>query len=173
MQMYKEFDHLSTSHTMENGFEFTPNASSLERVVKNSGCWVDKMAFHKHVKLTPLRLTRRCGSDVQVKCVHRGVSVCSEADSSGSQQPEDNCEYKLQESEECSPLPNEPSDHQLHGEASVRNWEKLRKSMLLDAVESYAMPAASVAPSWQFFVVRNVDQWFTTAMNVFLSSMKE
>jgi hypothetical protein len=35
MQMYKEFDHLSTSHTMENGFEFTPNASSLERVVKN------------------------------------------------------------------------------------------------------------------------------------------
>ena len=35
MQMYKEFDHLSTSHTMENGFEFTPNASSLEGVVKN------------------------------------------------------------------------------------------------------------------------------------------
>ena len=32
MQMYKEFDHLSTSHTMENGFEF---ASSLERVVNS------------------------------------------------------------------------------------------------------------------------------------------
>ena len=35
MLMYKEYDHLSTSHTMENGFEFTPNASSLERVVNN------------------------------------------------------------------------------------------------------------------------------------------
>ena len=35
MLMYKEFNHLSTSHTMENGFKFTPNASSLERVVEN------------------------------------------------------------------------------------------------------------------------------------------
>ena len=35
MLVYKEFDRLSTPHTMENGFEFTPNASSLERVVNN------------------------------------------------------------------------------------------------------------------------------------------
>ena len=35
MKMYKEFHELSTSNKMKNQFEFTPKASSLERVVKN------------------------------------------------------------------------------------------------------------------------------------------
>ena len=105
------------------------------------------MAFHKHVKLPPLRFTRRCGSDVQVGCVHRGASVRSQAADPGTLDDNEDSVIDsdaIQQCEECNPLSNEPSDHQLHGEASVRAWEKLRTSMLLNAVESHAMAADQI-----------------------------
>ena len=99
------------------------------------------MAFHRCFKLPPLRLTQRCGTDVQVRSVHRGVAVCSQQ-SPGPEQ----VERGRQEIQDMSNLPlneesdDEPTDHQLHIQASVRGWEKLRTGMLLNAVESSAMP---------------------------------
>ena len=142
----------------QDSFGFNPLLRFVTAVYRSS------MAFHKHVKLPPLRLTRRCGSDVQVRCVHRGVSLCSsQAVSPESQQravddsKDPDVIDTFHQSEESDPLP-EPSDHQLHAEAFVRNWEKLRRSILLKVMQCQLISPASFATSWQSFVVVNVDQ---------------
>ena len=83
--------------------------------------------------------------------MHRGVAVCSQrspgpepVEEASSQETQDNLDMdsgaNLPLSQESGLSPNEPTDHQLHSQASVRGWEKLRMSMLLSAVESSAMP---------------------------------
>ena len=102
------------------------------------------MAFHKHFKLPPLRLTQRCGTDVQVRSVHRGITVCSRQ--SPGPEPVEGARQETQDNVDMGNLPSneelssEPTDHQLHCQASVRGWEKLQMGMLLNAVESSAMP---------------------------------
>ena len=39
---------------------------------------------------------------------------------------------------------NEPTDHELYSQASAKGWDKLRKGILLAAVESSAMPINQV-----------------------------
>ena len=112
------------------------------------------MAFHKHFKLPPYRLTQRCGAAVQVRSIHRGDSsqqdpsversfvteeVCSE-DSPSIVMDTLPCVDELSSCiEELPPLsPDEPTLHELQSKASVKRWNNVRMGMLLTAVDSNA-----------------------------------
>ena len=80
-----------------------------------------------------------------MRSVHRGVTVCSqdnpapEPDDEAHQETQD-IMYNPASDPEFDLSSNEPTDHQLDSQASVRGWEKLRMGMLQNAVESSAMP---------------------------------
>ena len=107
--------------------------------------WGCKMAFHKHLKLPPYRLTKRCGREVQVRSIHRSCPSSLEhclpsateevytGDSGGSALP------FLESDTESHSFP-EPTLHELQSKASIAGWKKLRKQMILTAVERSAMP---------------------------------
>ena len=118
------------------------------------------MAFHKHFKLPPYRLTQRCGAAVQVRSIHRGDSsqqdpsversfvteeVCSE-DSPSIVMDTLPCVDELSSCiEELPPLsPDEPTLHELQSKASVKGWNNVRMGMLLTAVETSAMPSGQL-----------------------------
>ena len=113
------------------------------------------MASQKHLKLPPFRLTKRCGTAVEVRSIHRGE--CARESRSveplevkleeGQHLPAntavDNCSPCIEEGEpllEC----DEPSLHEIQTKASVRGWSKLRKEILLTAVECSAMPEGQI-----------------------------
>ena len=101
------------------------------------------MVYHKYVKLPPLRLTQRCGGGVKVRCVHRGRVSAGLHEGPGLQAIEENEESDITQTFDESNVPHvpdEPSEHQLDCQASVRGWEKLRMEMLSSAIESSAMP---------------------------------
>ena len=121
----------------------------LDNPIALGGLVTCPMAFHKHFKLPPFKLTQRSAAGVQVQDVHRGASSQqSPSDERGSlaqDNPASNqCQSSLLEPSAFSqgnPVPlDEPTHHELQSKASVRGWEKLRNGMLSAATESSAMP---------------------------------
>ena len=79
------------------------------------------MAFHRHFKLPPLRLTQRCGTNVQVRSLHRGVS--SQRSNFAGAVEYANLETSSVVTDTASPLIqepsfsiNEPTDHELYSQ---------------------------------------------------------
>ena len=114
------------------------------------------MAFHKHFKLPPFKLTHRSRAGVQVRDLHRSASgvplprnSSAERDSLAEDKsaPEFSQPQPLEpwfsSLDPCAHL-DEPSHHELQSIASVKGWEKLRKGMLSAAVEGCAMPIGQV-----------------------------
>ena len=117
------------------------------------------MAFHKHFKLPPYKLTQRCGAATKVRSIHRGDSAqydrpvqstsvteeretCSEPSQCIPSFPcRDGHEVSLCNEEEPLSSPEEPTLHELQSKASVKGWSKLGMGMLLSAVNTSAMPS--------------------------------
>lgn len=117
------------------------------------------MAFHKHFKLPPYRLTQRCGAAVQVRSIHRGDSsqqasslestfmtkeACSEQSQSMDTDASLPCIDGFPSTEERPLLSDDPTLHELQRKASIKGWDKLRMRMLLTAVETSAMPSGQL-----------------------------
>ena len=107
------------------------------------------MAFHKHFKLPPYKLTQRCVAATQVRSIHRGDSAqydspvqstsvteeretCSEPSQRIPSFPcRDGHEFSLCNEQEPLSSPEEPTLHELQSKAPVKGWSKLRMGMLL------------------------------------------
>ena len=119
----------------------------------------EDMAFHKHFKLPPYRLTQRCGAATKVHSIHRGGSAqydnpvqstsvkeereaCSQPSQCIPSFPcRDDHEFSLCNEQEPLSPPEEPTLHELQSKASVKGWSRLRMGMLLSAVSTSAMPS--------------------------------
>ena len=95
------------------------------------------MAFRKHLKLPPYRLTQRCGTAVNVRSVHRGENqhATPPSTSSESERVPSPCPESFEQAEEESTL------HELQSKASVKGWSKIRNQLLKAAVSCSELPA--------------------------------
>ena len=100
------------------------------------------MAFHKHFKLPPYKLTQRWGAATKVRSIHRGDSAqydrpvqsttvteeretCSEPSQCIPSFPcRDGHEVSLCNEQEPLASPEEPTLHELQSKASVKGWSK-------------------------------------------------
>ena len=107
------------------------------------------MAFHKHLKLPPYRLTKRCGAETQKESIHRGCSSPHARGSpvepgamGGEELSSSNVftDISFPEPDTDSQSFSEPTLHELQSKASIAGWNKLRKQMILTAVGASAMP---------------------------------
>lgn len=102
------------------------------------------MAFHKHFKLSTLKLTQHSSTGVHVQDIHRGVSSQQSLSEGqrGLEEQDDSSPAFPVESNACtySEQLDEPTLHELQSKASMKAWDKLRKGILCAATESSAMP---------------------------------
>ena len=94
------------------------------------------MAFHKHLKLPPYKLTKRCGAEVEVQSIHRSCSSpCVQAQESPVELgvTEEICSAEcLVPFREYDAEPHsfsESTEHELQSKASVAGWNKLEKAI--------------------------------------------
>ena len=72
----------------------------------------------KRVKIPPIRLTQRCGTNFQVRCLHS--SVCSQGETVVDQRRPGHLDLDSDEVyRETRPSPDEPTHHQLDSQAPV------------------------------------------------------
>ena len=104
------------------------------------------MACYKHTKLPPYKLTGRFGAALEVRSIHRGSRSVKQPEAEPEQDQghssdssfhmDDTLQPSLDDEDACL----EPTLHDLQSRAAVSGWDKLRRQMLLTAVEMSAMP---------------------------------
>ena len=109
------------------------------------------MPFHKHLKLPPYKITKRCGAEVEVRSIHRS---CSSPRAQAQESPVElgvteeicsaECLVPFRESDAEPHSFSEPTEHELQSKASVAGWNKLRKPLILTAIETSAMPVDQI-----------------------------